>query len=281
MNKKEYDTASLGITYQMTLDSFLKESYHAPRSKEPTYEEALEHLKEMKKYRGWQKKQSIAEEALAICKDCIEAYLALGLYAKDVFETLKIYKEGMELATMNLGKEYFQQPILDFYELNDTKTFFHMKFSYACVLFEAGYMRKAQVQFQEILSLNPSDIFCVRYYLYASYLYFEEFEKFKELYERYPKQDTFTLYANFLYYYKRQYLMESKALLKPMLEYNVFLYEVMSYERMNTFTICKEYASGSSEEAAYCYAILGKVIASLEFLPSFLVKERIKTTKSI
>lgn len=281
MNKKEYDTASLGITYQMTLDSFLKESHHAPRSKEPNYEVALAHLKEMKKYRGWQKKQTIAQEALAICKDCIEAYLALGLYAKDVFETLKIYKEGMELATMNLGKEFFQQPILDFYELEETKTFFHMKFSYACALFETGYMRKAQVQFQEILSLNPKDVFCVRYYLYATYLYFEEFEKFKELYDRYPKQNTFTLYANFLYYYKRQYLMEAKALLKPMQEYNLFLYEVMSYERMNTLTIRKDYESGSSEEAAYCFAILGKVISTLEFLPSFLVKGKKKDTKSV
>lgn len=274
MNKKEYDTASLGITYQMSLDSFLQDNHHASFSKSSNYEAALEKLKEMKQFRGWQKKKLIAHQALLICRDCIEAYLALGLYAEDIFETLKIYKEGMELATMNLGREYFQQPISDFYELEDAKVFFHMKFAYACALYETGYMRRSQAQFQDILSLNPSDTFGVRYYLYAGFLYFEEYEKFKQLYERYPKQDTFTLYANFLYYYKKQLLPEAKVLLHPMQEYNLVLYEVMSYERMNTSVIKKVFEPGSTEEAAYCYAILQKVTNGLEYLPTFLVKEK-------
>ena len=40
-NKKEWDTASLGVTYQMSLDAFLKDSYHASYSKSQEYEEAL------------------------------------------------------------------------------------------------------------------------------------------------------------------------------------------------------------------------------------------------
>lgn len=265
------DTLSLGITYQMSLDSFLKDSHHALRSKEPNYEEALQHLKEMKKCRSWNKKKIIAQQALLICEDCIEAYLALGLYTEDIFETLKIYKEGMELATINLGKEYFQQDIDDFYELSEAQVFFHMKFAYASALYEMGFMRKAQIQFKEILSLNPSDTLNVRYYAYALHLYFEEYEHFKALLDHYPKQDTFTLYANFLYYYKRQYLSEASALLQAMQEYNTDLYDVMSYAKMNTLTIRKNYEQGSSEEAAYCYAILKKVVLTLEYLPSFLL----------
>ncbi len=280
-NKKEWDTASLGVTYQMSLDAFLKDSYHASYSKSQAYEDALMKLKEMRQYRGWQKKKYIAHQALLICRECIEAYLAMGLYCDDMFETLKVYKEGMELATMSLGREYFQQPVSDFYELDDARVFFHMKFAYACALYEVGYMRRSQAQFQEILSLNPSDVFGVRYYLYAGFLYFEEYEKFKQLYERYPKQDTFTLYANFLYYYKKQLLSEAKVLLRPLLEYNRYLYEVMSYERMNTATIQKRLAPGSNEEAAYCYAILQKVTNSLEYLPTFMVKEKNKEEASV
>lgn len=56
-NKKEWDTASLGVTYQMSLDAFLKDSYHASYSKSQEYEEALMKLKEMRQYRGWQKKK--------------------------------------------------------------------------------------------------------------------------------------------------------------------------------------------------------------------------------
>jgi len=46
-NKKEWDTASLGVTYQMSLDAFLKDSYHASYSKSQAYEDALMKLKEM------------------------------------------------------------------------------------------------------------------------------------------------------------------------------------------------------------------------------------------
>ncbi len=278
MNKKEWDTASLGITYQMSLDAFLQDGYRGTSYQSQNYDLALNKLKEMKQYRGWQKKKMIAHEALMICRDCIEAYLALGLYSQDIFETLKIYKEGMELATMNLGRDYFRQPISDFYEMGETRVFFHMKFAYACALYEVGYMRRAQAQFQDILSLNPGDAFGARYYLYAGFLYFEEFEKFKQLYERYPKQDTFTLYANFLYYYKKQMLNESLVLIRPMQEYNIYLYEVMSYERMNTAVIKKRFLPGSSEEAAYCHAILQKVTNQLEYLPTFLEKEKFNET---
>ena len=48
----------------------------------------------------------------------------------------------------------------------------------------------------------------------------------------------------------------------------------MSYERMNTATIQKHLIPGSNEEAAYCYAILQKVTNSLEYLPTFMVKEK-------
>lgn len=274
MNKKEWDTASLGVTYQMTLDSFLSDHYHAPSRRFDHYEEALNKLKEMKQYRGWQKKKYIAHQALLICRDCIEAYLAMGLYCDDMFETLRIYKQGMELATMNLGRDYFRQPISDFYQIEEAKTFFHMKFAYACALYEVGYMRRSLAQFQEVLSLNPSDVFGVRYYLYAGFLYLEEYDQFKQLYERYPKQDTFTLYANFLYYYKKQMLNEAKVLLHPMMEYNPYLYEIMAYERMNNATIKKKFAPGSGEEAAYCIAILQKVTNGLEYLPNFLVREK-------
>ena len=70
-------------------------------------------------------------------------------------------------------------------------------------------------------------------------------------------------------------------MLRPLLEYNRYLYEVMSYERMNTATIQKRLAPGSNEEAAYCYAILQKVTNALEYLPTFMVKEKNKEEASV
>ena len=272
MKKNEMNKTALGITYQMSLDAFLQESHHLALHKSHTYEIALDKLKELKQYRSWSRKREIAKEAISICEDCIEAYMSLGMYHEDIFETLRVYKEGMELATMNLGKDYFNQSIHDFYQVEETRMFFHMKFAYACALYEAGFMRKALMQFQEILSLNPSDVLTARYYVFALYLYFEELEKFQMLYERFSTLDTFTLYAYFLYQYKRQHVVEAHGLKKQMLQQNPYLYAFLSNERMNTYAIQKVREAGSEAEAAFAHAILYKVTETLTFLPSFLGK---------
>lgn len=274
--KEQTDTYSLGITYQMSLDAFLQETHPIDTTKKDHYEEALDKLKELKQFRSWSKKRAIAKDALELCEDCIEAYLALGLYAEHIFDTLRIYKDALEQTTMTLGRDYFQQPIPDFYELGETRMFFHMKFAYACALYEAGYMRRAQTQFQEILAFNPSDVFHVRYYLFACDLYFEEFEKFKQLLERYPSEDTLTSYATFLYFYKKQLVEEAKSWLPILYGKNHYLYQILSYEVMNIGTSKEDFLPGSEQEAAYCHVILQKVTQSLEHLPSFLVKEHIE-----
>ncbi|MCB6603018.1 hypothetical protein LI129_19670, partial [Erysipelatoclostridium ramosum] len=91
----------------------------------------------------------------------------------------------MELATMNLGKDFFLRDASDFFQFDEAKPLFHIKFAYAASLYEAGYMRKAQRQFQEILNLNPEDLFQVRHYLMSIALYFEELESCRELLEKY------------------------------------------------------------------------------------------------
>ena len=52
-------------------------------------------------------------------------------------------------------------------------------------------MRKAQRQFQEILNLNPEDLFQVRHYLMSIALYFEELESCRELLDKYRRNENF------------------------------------------------------------------------------------------
>ena len=56
----------------------------------------------------------IAKEALGLCTDCIEAYMVLGINEQNVYKKLGMLKEGMELATMNLGKDFFLRDASDF-----------------------------------------------------------------------------------------------------------------------------------------------------------------------
>ena len=166
------DTTDIGITFQMTLDAFLDETHPVKDTNQNTYRDALKKLEEANHCRSSQKKQTIAREALGICTDCIEAYLVLGINEQNMYRKLGMLKEGMEPATMNLGKDFFLRDASDFFEFDEAKPLFHIKFAYAASLYEAGYMRKAQRQFQEILNLNPEDLFQVRHYLMSIALYF-------------------------------------------------------------------------------------------------------------
>ena len=115
------DTTDIGITFQMTLDAFLDETHPVKDTNQNTYRDALKKLEEANHCRSSQKKQTIAREALGICTDCIEAYLVLGINEQNMYRKLGMLKEGMELATMNLGKDFFLRDASDFFEFDEAK----------------------------------------------------------------------------------------------------------------------------------------------------------------
>lgn len=270
--KEQLNVIDLGMTFQMSLDAFLEEEHPAYSKNGECYSKALEKLEECKRVRSWQKKQEIAKAALQLCEDCIEAYMILGTYEEQPMQRIQIYREGMELATMNLGKEFFLSDCSDYFMKDAAKPFFHIKFTYACAMYEAGCMRKAQQQFQEILNLNPSDHFFVHHYLYALTLYFEEYEACKELLRRHDQHSAIDCYVRFLLDLKSENLIAAKTAIPYLRAANQPFYDMLTYRSMNTMQRGKQGIAGSEEEAAYMYHILNKVIQTMEYLPIFLVR---------
>lgn len=266
------DTTNIGLTFQMTLDSFLEEQHPGKNANQKTYEQALHKLEEVKLCRSPQKKVAIGLAAREICPDCIESYMTIGIYTQDIYERMRVLKEGMELATMNLGKDFFLRDISDFYECPEAKPLLHIKFAYAGTLFDAGYMKKAAKQFKELLNLNPSDVFSASHYLYAIHLYFEELEACRELLHKYHKNDTFHTYAEFLYLIKNENVEEAKAMIPKLKFKNQYLYDLITFEAMNTASLHEQVLPGSEEEAGYIYRILSKVLHTMEYLHIFIVK---------
>lgn len=267
--EKTTNTTSIGITFQMSLDTFLDELHPIKHTHKESYDVALKILEEMKNYRNPKTKMEIASNALSQCPHCIEAYIALGRYHQDVYKRMQIYKEGMELATMNLGKDFFLQPIQDFYLEEIAKPLFHIKYAYACTLYELGYMKKAKQQFQELLHVNPSDHFLVHHFLLALYLYFEELEKCRELLAQF-EQDSFYVYAYFLLKMKLGDIEEARKMLPLLKQSNAYLFDILTYKSMNMATHVKYPLPGSAEEANYIFRILNKAIQSQEYLHIFM-----------
>lgn len=269
MNQME-TTMSLGMTFQMSLDSFIKES-KAVNTNNHNMQLALDYMSKIKQFRSWDKKKEIALKAMEICPDCIDAYLSLGMYTKDVFEKIDILKRGMEKATINLGKDFFLQDINDFYVCEHAHAFFQIKFAYALTLFECGYMKKALHQFKELLNLNPSDHFKAHEFLYVLYLYFEELSLCKELMNKYQDHNTLYVYVMFLYEMKMQNYQYAKTIIPLMMNSNSYLFEIITHQRMNMVTPVAKYHTGSEEEASYVYNLLYRLFTLQEGIDSFLV----------
>ena len=262
----------MGKTFQISLDAFLEENHSVCGKQQQSYEQALSVLEESKKFRSWKKKQSIAHEALSVCKDCIEAYMLLATYEEDIVKRLAIYKEGMELATLNLGKDFFLRQVQDFYELEEAKTYFQIKYMYANALYEMGCMRKAQMQFQDILNLNPNDHYHVHYFLYVLALYFEDFTNAQALLEKYDQNRAIDYYMRCLLLLKMERYEEAKASIPTLIKANESLYNMLTYRSMNMTRKVENADAGSEAEAAYLYHLFNKVLPCMEHLPEFLVK---------
>lgn len=274
MNKM-YDDSSIAVTFQLSLDAFLDVSHPKQHHHKKQYEQALDKLGEARRIRSPQKKCAIADEAILLHPDCIEAYLVKGLYAPDIWERITVYRKGMELATMNLGKDFFlRSDITDYIACPESKSLFRIKYAYACTLYEAGYMRKAQRQFLELLNLNPSDFFQVHHYLLATYIYFEEFEQCRNLLERYKASSAFMVYATFLYYMKNDEVQCALHMIPQLSSVNQHLYRILTFEEMNTCNAHVEIKAGSAEEAGYIYRILCKIIQTMEHTHIFLTNHK-------
>ena len=264
------NTMNLAMTFQMSLDCFGKENKKVANYDEAMLE-ALQCLESITKFRSYDKKQKIAKEALSICPECIEAYYAYGMYSKNCFMKMEILKKGMEKATLLLGKDFFMQSIEDFYECENARSYFQIKFAYALTLYENGYMRKALQQLKEIINLNPKDHFNAHHLLYALHLYFEDSIAIKELMNAYPKRDTMYVYVLFLNELKMANYDNAKAIIPLLKESNIHLFEIVSKKRMNTLS-SNGNTEGSEGEAAYIYQLLHRQLLLNEGIALFLLE---------
>lgn len=263
------DLWNIGTTFQMSLDAFLEDTHPSKHANQKAYAKALRILEQTNHCRSPFTKQKIANEALSLCADCIEAYLILGINEADMYKKLDILKTGVELATMNLGKDFFLRDASDFYLFDEAKPLFHIKFAYARTLYEAGYMRKAQRQFQEIRNLNPPDVFQAHHYLLSISLYLEELELCKEILDS-RKDDTFTCLARFLYYLKKEDYASAAHMVPNLKKRNPHLFQMLTYEKMNILGFDSQQTQGSKEEADYVYRIISKVVQPMEYVHIFL-----------
>lgn len=268
LQKNNYDP--IGVTFQMSLDHFLTQQEELNLNNSDDKQQAFAILDGMKQFRSNRKKCELAKQALAACPNCIEAYLALGMYSDDIFLSLSYFEEGARIAACELGKNFFLQDAHDFYKLPESEAFFTIKAAYAQTLFDIGYMKRAKEEYETILKLNPSDHFQVRYRLLSLYLLFEEPDHFRHIATLCDKDDPIVLYALALYDYKSADLERVAERLIEGEDQNPYIASILRRESRGRYVSGSDYARGSREEADYFDQIFHKAVSILDYLHIFM-----------
>jgi tetratricopeptide (TPR) repeat protein len=129
----------------------------------------------------------LAEEALALNPNCVDAYVILAEKTKSLEEAILLYEKGLLAGERDLGKNFFQENKGYFWGLLETRPYMRAKQHYAEALSHLGKITEAVQQFEELLELNPMDNQGVRYSLFVAYMNAGEYQKAGNLLSEYDE----------------------------------------------------------------------------------------------
>jgi tetratricopeptide (TPR) repeat protein len=134
-----------------------------------------------------QKRYKLAEQALKLDPNCIDAYNILAEKEKYIEDAIKLYEKAMLIGEKELGKSFFMKNKGHFWGLIETRPYMRAKLQYATSLNELGKIGKATKHFEELLELNPNDNQGVRYTLFIIYVEKGEWNAAHSLLQQYEE----------------------------------------------------------------------------------------------
>lgn len=193
-------------TPEMESDDLLFEAYDAPTEKQAI---------------------KIAEQALEIYPDNIDAENLITSFEIDSIKKLEKYEKTLERARKKLEKEdYFdEENIGSFYGILETRPFMRTKHSYMLTLMELGRYTEAMKQGEELIELCENDNLGIRYLLVTIYILLEKFGECEKLYNKYRENSASMIFPMAIMYYKKGDYKKSKEMLKLVRKSNKYLLE--------------------------------------------------------
>ncbi|PGV51512.1 SEC-C metal-binding domain-containing protein [Bacillus sp. AFS037270] len=140
----------------------------------------------------------LAEEALKLNPNCVDAYVILAEKTKSLEEAILLYEKGIQAGERDLGKNFFKENKGYFWGLLETRPFMRAKLHYAEALSVQGKVAEAARQYEELLELNPMDNQGVRFSLFVAYMDLGEFKKAHGILKEYEETTAQNLYNRLL-----------------------------------------------------------------------------------
>ncbi|WP_066065467.1 SEC-C metal-binding domain-containing protein [Neobacillus soli] len=141
---------------------------------------------------------NLAEEALRLNPNCVDAYVLLAERTKTLEEAILLYEKGIQVGERELGKAFLKENKGYFWGLIETRPFMRAKLHYAEALSQLGKVNESLQQYEELLELNPMDNQGVRYSLFVAYIDSGEFKKAGNLLQQYEEASAQGLYNKLL-----------------------------------------------------------------------------------
>lgn len=180
---QEFDSAD-------EVNEFLQSHLVGGKAPEFVPETAAEEAQEIM-YNAWQSEDprqrvTLAQQALEIDPDCVDAYVLLAEdAAQSASEAKKLYGDGVLAGERALGADFFEENAGHFWGITETRPYMRARMGLADCCWALGQHTDAIEHYQEMLRLNPGDNQGVRYLLLSCLLEVGEDARAKELLDQF------------------------------------------------------------------------------------------------
>jgi hypothetical protein len=196
------------------------------------------------------KRYKLAEEALTLDPNCVDAYVILAENASTPEEAMVLSKKGMEIGQKELGKDFFKENIGHFWMMLETRPYMRAKANYAETLYELDLGIVAIREYEELLELNPNDNQGIRYRLFPVYLETGNVVKAEKLLKQYEETTAHGLYNQLLLeLYKNGFSAKAVKLLKDAKKENRYVVPYLIGKKHIPMYLPDHYGTGDENEA--------------------------------
>ncbi|OUM68544.1 hypothetical protein PIROE2DRAFT_3679 [Piromyces sp. E2] len=220
-----------------------------------------------------EEKIELAQSALEVYPDNIDAELYIASFEEDKFKKLSTLESIIEKAKTILenGNYFSEQYIGHFWGILETRPYMRAKHQKLLLFLDLERYSDALEESEELLKLCESDNLGIRYTLLGLYCYFERYEECEKLFNNYDESSTRLLLPMAIMYYKQDNFEKSKEVLQEINENNPHLKQQL--KRKDKTCLFEEaenlkyYSFGGKDEAILVVRELNYL---LESVPEFL-----------
>ncbi len=200
----------------------------------------------------------LVRRALALSRDCADAYVLLAERASDLGEQVRLYADGVAAGERALGRTFLDEHAGRLWGFVEARPYLRARMGLAGALAAAGRPADALAQYREVLRLDENDHQGARYRLLG--LLFEEGrdEEAAALLERFGDEPTAVWrYGRALWAWRRGDRAAAQRLIRKAIRANPTVAMYLANRHEIPDDSVETYALGSPEEALVCVDQLG------------------------